>query len=199
VADLREGSAQLQFATIRKTDQALRRRQQRCDQVKDNIHPDRGSPAIVARFDGQTLERDVIDPKGLEPLGFVVLEDGSPCVLERRENPNCIGFDYFLATRGPDGWHFDPLPPGVVPLNAAFAHGPGDQLYTATWDAQSNRLLLWQHNAGEWKGTAIADEIVAQPTFVTILVDSREQPVVILGKQNETELTVDVFRRRAKQ
>ncbi len=139
------------------------------------------TPSIYAWFDGQEIQREVIDARAaVGPMRL--LPDGSPVVRLVREDPNNGNPDVYLVRRTKDGWtRYCDLPPGSP---GSFVVGAEGKLFVGPWwDPQTKRLILWQRDEGAWKATQVAGAFKeGDPVWSILLKDNHGAPVILAGE-----------------
>jgi hypothetical protein len=144
------------------------------------------SPSIFARWDGQQLHREIVDPIRPATLCHLAFApDGAPVVLN----------DDRLMRRISTGWSdFGSLPRSSA---TGFEINGQGTVYFVDWDGGSHRLVLWKGRQNTWSAQSIADKFPeGEPNWCAVQLDQAGRPIVVAARLGEPYGWVQVLRRK---
>jgi hypothetical protein len=144
------------------------------------------SPAILGRWIGGRLEREVIDPGAAAVNQFVLQSDGSVAVLADSLSAEVRTK---LAQRDSSGrWHTEPLPLRA-PINLCRMTEHGDiyalEAFTGRW------TLKWRAR-GKWRQSYAGG--LQSDHSAKLVLDHRSRPVIVVPPEPASPNVVRVFR-----
>jgi len=135
-------------------------------------------------WDGEAFHREVIDPAAHAIGDIELLPDGRPAVMVSRYIGDKAELESAILARGPSGWSVVArLPVACQRAGLDFAVGSDGEIYLTSIEMDKGELRLWCHRKGVWTcRTVCRDFPHGQPSWRTVLVDRRGQPLVAVGQ-----------------